>query len=558
MSKSRIMALGGLNEDGKNMYLIEIDGDIFVVDCGLKYPNETEQLGIEYIIPDFSYILENKERVKAIFITHAHDDVMAALIHLLLEEDFPVYATALTAKVLQREFMKKKLKKNIQIIKRNADLTIAGHRIHCFPVFQSIADGIGLSFETDEGQIVYSSEYIVDFEMTNSFFSMNIQTIAQLASKPILVLMSESVGAYREGFTSPHHRITSLIEPYFERAENRILLSVYKQNLFRIIEILELAKKYKRRVYFGDEKPSHILKFVEELGYYDIPKGLLLDKKDFNNHLKDVVVVVSGSGHEVFTYMNRIALGDDREIELQNTDVVVIASPIVPGTEKEAANMEDDLYKAGVSVYKLNAKQALSMHASVEDLKMMIHLLHPRYYLPIKGEYAALMNNAQVATSMGYTPDRIVILDNGQFADFVHGKLVSTHETIALNDTFISGSDKLDIAGMVLKDRENLSTDGAIVLGIVLDFKTKKLIGGPDVQSRGVIYLKDADYILNEVGNILTQTVKDAVAENRYENMKCRQEAKEKISRYILKQTGKKPMVLPAIVEINIEAQDGE
>ncbi len=552
MQKVRIMALGGLDEDGKNMTLIEIDQDIFIIDCGLKYPNNSEQLGIEYIIPDFSYVLEHKEQVKGVIITHGHDDVMVGLSYLLHEVDLPVYATPLTARILKREFEKHDLKhKNIEVIKRSDTFKIAGHTIHTFPVMQSIADGIGVSFETKNGQIIYASECMFDYGFNNSSFAMNISSLAHLSEKKVLALMLESVGANRLGFTSPSHRIAPRIERFFAESEERIIISLYKQNLFRIIEILDLAKKYHKRVYFVDEDNRRILKDVEELGYYHIPKDMLVSRRDFNNTLDNIVIIVSGSGNEVFRHMNRIALGDDREIELFESDQIIIASPIVPGTEKEAGNMENDLYVANHKVYKIGAKEALSMHASSEDIKMLISMFHPDYYIPVKGNYSRLLANAELANHIGYRPDRIIILDNGQFATFEDGRLASTSETIELNEMLIDGKDKLDLTGMVLRDRETLSTDGAIVLGVILNFETKELIGGPDIQSRGVIYLKDADYILEEVSKILCETIETAVKEDRYDNMKVRVEAKEKISKYIFKQTGKKPMILPAIVEIN-------
>ena len=553
MQNVRIMALGGLDEDGKNMYLIEIDGDIFVVDAGLKYPPESEQLGIEYIIPDFSYLIENKNRIKGVFITHGHDDVMAALPHLLKEIDVPVYTTPLTAKLLEISFKKLKVKKRINLIKRNEVVKIGKHIIRTFPVIQSIADGFGLSFETKYGQIVYTSEYIVDYSFSNEAFSMDINAFAEMGKNSVLCLLSESVGASRIGHTSPRHRISNIMEPYFETRSHRLIVTLYKQNLFRIIEVLELAKRYKRRVMFYDDDNLTLLKYVEELGYYKIPRDLLIPKSEFKNDMEDVVCIISGSGNEVFKLMNRIAIHESSLIELRPTDTVIISSPVVPGTEKEASNMENDLYKESVEVIKVNAKEVLSMHASSEDLKMMLFMLKPKYYLPVKGEYASLIANANVATDMGYKPDRIIILDNGQIANFEDGRLTSTRDVIKLNDTLIDGNDKLDVQGMVLKDREILSTDGAIVLGVFLNFKTKEIIGGPDVQSRGVIYLKDADYIVNEIGNILINTINEAVAERRYENMATRMEAKEKISRYMLKETGKRPMILPAIVEINLE-----
>ncbi len=549
MEKVRLMALGGLDEDGKNMYCIEINDDIFVVDAGLKYP-ENQQLGVEYVIPDFQYLIENKDRVKGVFITHGHDDVMKALSHLLKACDFDVYATALTAKIIEDD-LPKNSKKRINILRRDGTYTIAGHKVHTFPVMMSIADGVGLIFETNQGSIVYTSEFIVDYDLTFEAFSMNMNLLSKVGDGNVLCLMSESVGANKDGYTAPKHRITDLIETYIESLDNRMVVTLYKQNLYRIIEILELAKKYKKLVYFYDESHLKLLRSAEELGYYHVPAGVVVTKKEFNNDLKNIICIISGSGKQVFKLLNNIAIGDDAKFKLVKDDLVVIASPVVPGTEKEAANMEDDLYKADVKIVKFNKNDLLSMHASKEDLKTMLYLIKPKYYLPVKGQYYDLINNADVAVEMGYTPDKVIILDNGQFATFENQKLVSTRDSIDLNDVLIDGSDKADVSGMVLKDRETLSTDGAIVCGIVLDFKTKELIGGPDVQSRGVIYLKDAENLLNEIGNILCDTVAVAVKENRYDNMKVRSEAKEKIQTYVLRNTGKRPMILPAIVEVN-------
>ncbi len=553
MQKIRLMALGGLDEDGKNMFVVEIDDNIYIVDAGLKYPNENEQLGIEYIIPDFTYLVENKERVKAVFITHGHDDVMMALAHFLKEVDVPVYATPLTSKILQDRFKEQKIKKQINIIKRKDTIKINDQIIHAFPVMQSIADAIGLSFETEYGQIVFTGEFIVDYDFQNPAFTMDINSFFEMGQKGVLCLLSESGGANRVGYTSPRHRITDKIEPIFETCKDRILITLYKQNLFRIIEVLDLAIKYGRRVMFYESDQYRILQYVEELGYYKVPKNLIVRREDFNNEDDDIVCVISGSGNEVFKLMNKIAIDDDPYIELKSTDTVIIASPVVPGTEKEASNMENDLYKEVVNVIKINAKEVLSMHASIEDLKMMLFMLRPKYYVPVKGDYSRLIANADIATSMGYRPDKIIVLDNGQFATFEDGRLVSTRDFIELNDTMIDGNDKLDVQGMVLRDRETLSTEGAIVAGVFLNFKTKEILGGPDVQSRGVIYLKDADYIVNQVGNILMNTISEAVQNGTYDNMQTRMEAKERISRYVLKETGKKPMILPAIVEINFK-----
>ncbi len=547
------MALGGLDEDGKNMYLVEIDGDIFVLEAGLKYPSESEQLGIEYIIPDFTYLIEHKDRVKGIFISHGHDDVMSAIGHLLSQIDIEVYATALTAKLLEDEFKHHKLKnKHVHVVKRDDTFKVAGHTVHTFPVMQSIADGVGFAFETDSGLIVYTSEFIFDYDFLNQAFSMNINALSDLGKQNVLVLMSESTGSKRSGYTAPKHRITDHVEHYFEEPDRRILITLYRQNLFRIMEVLELAAKYNRRVFFYNDEHIKLLKTVDDLGYYKVPRGVIMTREEFDNDRKDVVVVVSGSGNQVFKLMNNIAIGEDDVVELREQDIVLIVSPVVPGTEKDATTMENDLYKADVSIVKLNAKEVLSMHASIEDLKMMLYLIRPKYYLPIKGEYSDLISNADIAVDMGYTPDKIVILDNGQFATFEGSRLASTGDQIELEDKAIDASDMRNVSGMVLRDREKLSTDGAIICGVVLDFKTKKVIGGPDIQSRGVIYLKDADHILAEIGNILISTIEKNVEEGTYDNMQVRSEVRDLISRYVMRTTGKAPMILPAIVEINL------
>ncbi|MDO4701775.1 MAG: ribonuclease J [Erysipelotrichaceae bacterium] len=553
MEQVRIFALGGLDEDGKNMYVIEVNQELFVVEAGLKYPSSEEQLGVEIIIPDFKYLIENKERIKGVFITHGHDDVMAALPYLLKQVDVPVYATELTALLIEKDLKKEKVNKKINRIKRNGKIKVGSITVESFGVTQSIPDGVGLAFHTKHGAIVYTSEFIVDYDVRNEAFMCDIASLAQIGKAGVLALLTESVGATREGYTSPHHKITSIVEDCFEVAEGRILVTLYKQNLFRIIEVLELCKKFNKKVMFYDQKQLDLLKMVSKLGYYKFDEKDLISSQEFSKYDKEVVCIVSGSGNEVFKLMQKIAIKEDDIVELSKEDTVIIASPVVPGTERYASNMENDLYKEGVRVVKVNAKEVFSMHASIEELKMILYLFKPKYYIPVKGEYRHLVANANIALNMGYRPDKIVVLDNGQISLFADGKLKSTKEFLTLEETLIDGNEKLDVGGMVLKDRETLSTDGVIVVGVVINHRTKEIIGGPDVQSRGVIYLKDADYIVKQLADILIDTIEENTKNNTYDNMQARLEAKEKMVKYMIKETGKRPMILLAIVEINID-----
>lgn len=552
MDLIKFYALGGLDEDGRNMSVIEINDELYIVDVGLKYP-ENETLGVESLIPDFSHIIENKDRVKAIFITHGHDDVMGALPYLMKEIDAPIYTSPLIALMIQDLLKEHKVKnKKIFRIKKNGRFKVQARNCIAFGLTHSIPDSIGIAIETDQGYIVHSSEFIMDFNVPSEAFTMDLSNISEIGKKGVFLLTAESVSAKREGFTSPHHRIDQRIEGVFEDTEDRIIVTLYEQNIYRLIEVIQMAHKFKRRLYIYGEKQRRLLRHLEELNYYKLPKGMEILPKEFSNDMKNVVIIVSDVGPDVFKKMGRIAMGEDQIIEIDESDHIIVASPQVPGTESLASEMTNELFKDGVSITSMSSKDVLSMHASIEDLKMMIALLKPKYYVPVKGEFQNLTANADLAFDMGIPATNIVVLDNGQVAKFVDGRLKSTSETIPLETVLIDGKEHLDVSGLVLRDRKILGTDGAITVGVVIDQRTKKVIGGPDVQSRGVVYLKDARDLMNEAGKILVSTIEKNVKDNKYEHIDTRNEARDKISKYIFKETGKRPMIMPVIIELRV------
>ena len=552
MNQIRIFALGGLDEDGKNLTVVEIDQDLFILDVGLKYP-EGQQLGVEIIIPDFKYLIEHKNQIKGIFITHGHDDAMSGLPYLLKSLDCPVYTTAFTASLLENLYKESNVKASpIHRIKRNDAFDLGGRSIRTFGLTHSIADAFGVAIDTDQGFIVYAGEYIIDFNTRHEAFACDITQFAELGKRGVFALLTESVGAERPGYTAPSHRISDYIERALEDSQHRLIVTMYEQNLYRLFEILEFAKKYKRKVYFNNPQQRSLLAQAERLGYYKMPQELEILEGRFNNDMEDIIIIVSGKGLATFKSMHKIAISEDDRIELRPTDTVLIASPVVPGTEIEAGRMENELYKEDVKVVTLDKKKVFSMHAAIEDIKMLVYLTKPKYFIPIHGEYRHLVANANVALDMGYYADKIVVLDNGQIAYFKDGRLNNTADHITLEEILIDGNERLDFSGLILKDRELLSTDGVIVVGIVINFQTKEVIGGPDVQSRGVIYLKDADHIVKDISAIMEKTVEDLVQNKKYDNTTARNEAKERINKYIYKETGKKPMILPVIIELNL------
>lgn len=552
MSNIKIFGLGGLDEDGRNITVVEIQDEIYIIDAGVKYP-QTDLLGVEMIIPDMSYIFKNKDRVKGIFITQAHEDTMGAIGYLLKEVNAPVYTTNLNAKIVEWELKKQRVK-NTKIFKiqRDANFKVGSRRCISFGLTHSIPDSFGIAIETEQGYIVHSSEFMIDFDVPAPSFGSDISAIADIGKKGVFALLTESSYAKKSGFTSPNHRISQRIEKIFEDTDKRIIATLYERNIYRLIEMIELAKRYKRKICIYGKKQNDLLGYLKELKYYDFNPKMFVSLDKLDNEEENMLIIVSDSGPEVFAKMSKIAMGEDSHIQLRSTDQVIVASPQVPGTEKIGNSMIDELFKDDVKVYNLSYKDVLSMHASAEDLKMMISLMKPRYYVPIKGEYQYLVANANIAVSMGISPANIVILDNGQVAEFSDGRLKSTSHIIELEEVMIDGKDTLDTSGLVLRDRQVLSTDGTIIVGIVLNNKTKEVVGGPDVQSRGVIYLKDAAGVMKEVGEIIERLINKNVKEKKYENIATRNESRDLISKYIYKETGKRPIILPVIIEIKI------
>ena len=551
MDSIRIFALGGLDEDGKNCYVIDVNDQWFVIEAGLKYP-DGEQLGVEIVIPDFSYLLEHKEKVQGIFITHGHDDVMGALPYLLKQHNFDIYTTPFTACIVEDLLDRHQIKKRkVHRIKRDSQFKINKTTIKTFGLTSSIADNFGLAIETKHGSIVYTSEFIIDFNNKHQAFDSDISEIAQIGKKKVLALLAESLGANKEGFTAPNHRISEQVEAAFDGAQGRIIVSLYKQNVYRLMEVIELANQFKRKIVFYNKNQRKYISHLEHLGYYKMPVNSEISIENYDNDVENVVVIIAASGPNVFKMLHKIAINEDDYINLRPTDTVILASPAVPNTEVEAAAMENELYKEGCHVVSFDHKKTLSMHASKEDIKMLINLLKPQYYLPIKGQYQHLVNNANLVFDHGIQAQNIIVLDNGLIASFENGEYTRAHTTLPLEEILIDGMESLDVGGRVLKDRELLASDGAMIIGLVLDFNTKAIIGGPDVQSRGVIYLKDADHIVKQVGNIMEETVATMVAEARYDNNAARVEAKDKIAKYVYRSTSKRPMILPVIIEIN-------
>jgi len=558
------VALGGQAENGKSMYVFEINERIFVVDTGFKFP-EQDKLGVDIIIPNFDYLKENKERISAIIITHGHDDVMQALGYILDEINIPVYAPNLTANLILEmiEHYNKRNRSHIQVdlhrVHRNDDVVIDGVLVSFFPLTHSIPGSIGVAFKTSQGRIVYTGESIIDFGAPEGFRS-NLQRMMDIANEGVLALFVESSYATKEGYTSPHHKLTARIEPVFEDAKQRIVISAYAQNIFRIKEIIELTKKYNRRLvlYGRDIHDNTNALFRISQGskrpVLEIGEENLGTKEMIGDPLYDdsLVVLVTGTSRSIYHDLCDIIDGGDDRLKLQSTDTVIVASPVLPGTEKIANKAQNDLYRTNARIYMLQNKDLFSMHASIEDIKVYIQTFNPKYYVPIKGEYQHFVANRRVAESMGIDQEHVLIVDNGEKISFENGQRIPGFEEVPVDGVMIDGIGVGDVGTKVIDDRIQLSQDGVVIIGMTVDETTHETVTATDVQTRGFIYLKDAEHIVKEITAIAEEEIEKASENNVVDLMDTRNTIRDRVSRYIFKQTGKKPVVLPVIIEVKI------
>lgn len=560
--KIKFVALGGQAENGKSMYVFEINDKIFVIDTGFKFP-EQDKLGVDIIIPNFDYLKDNKARISAIIITHGHDDVMQALGYILEEVKAPVYAPNLTANLIEDMIEQHNnhnhthIQLDLHRVKRDADIEIDGVPVSFFPLTHSIPGSVGVAIHTTQGALVYTGESIIDFGAPEGFRS-NLQKMMDIGKSGVLSLFVESSYASKDGYTSPNHKLTSKIEPIFEDAQGRIIISAYAQNIFRIREIIELTRKYQRRlVLYGRNKhdntnalfriSQHLPKPVLEIPAENLGTKAMVGDPAYDDSL---VVLVTGTSHNIYHDLCDIIDGGDASLKLKPTDTIIVASPVLPGTEKIANRAQNELYRTNANIHLLKNKDLYSMHASIEDIKVYIQTFNPKYYVPIKGEYQHFVANANVAKSMGIDDDHILLLDNGEKITFENGKRLPGFEQVPVESVMIDGIGVGDVGTKVIDDRIQLSNDGVVIIGMTVDQKTKQILTLTDVQTRGFIYLKDADYIVKEIIRLSEEEIEKARTAHVDDLTETRMTIRDRTIRYILKETGKKPVVLPVIIEV--------
>lgn len=555
--KIKVFALGGLDENGKNLYVVEVNDKIFVLDAGLKYPTE-DLLGVDAVIPDFTYLKENVSRVQGIFLSHGHEDHIGALPQLLSLINVPIYGTRLTMALVEDSLSENGLDfKNYKLykIRENNELFFGDIKVTFFKTTHSIPDSVAICIHTTDGVIVYTSDFTFD-QSAKGRYQTNYARISEISKEGVLCLLSESINAEKSGHTSTGSSLTYELEEAFSRAEGRIICSLYSSDLHRIQLVIDLAIQNGRKIAIIGRKMQRIVDISVKLGYLRIPKSALMnllyiDEKNDNN-LSNLVVLATGNRYEPFNALIRMAKHQDRLIHIEKSDTVIVATAPIPGNEIKAARTLDLLYRTGASVVVINKNLLPSSHASSEDLKLMMNLLKPQYIMPVIGEYRNLVAHAKIAEKMGYNTENVILLDNGDVVEFQQGELVNHTEHIQIDQVLVDGLGVGDIGSVVLRDRQLMANDGIIVVIANLNKNTKEIVAGPQIVSKGFVYEKGNEELYAALDELVRNIIGQFVTEQYVNWQGLRQELRDKIGKLLFNKTKRKPIIIPIVEEFNL------
>lgn len=548
MSKIKIFSLGGLNEVGKNMYVVEVDNDIFVFDAGLKYADD-KMLGVDYIIPNYDYLKENKKRIKGVFITHGHDAQMGALSDILLDlKDLKIYGAPFTLDVIRNQLKEDNIKTdNLIEIKPHRKINFGKNSIFPISLTHSVPDALGYVLYTEDGAIFYTGNFVFDSTMRGSY-ETDIGKLAYVGKQGVLCLLSESTYADKKGFTSPNHRISSVISETLNNNSGRILFNIFQAQLYRIQELFnEIMKTNRRIVIMGKNLETLIFNSIDN-GYVTFDKTRIGNIHQVND--PNIVVIISDEREKPFSNIKRIIKGYDKFITLTEKDTVVFASPVYDGMEKSYTKVLDDISKLGANIITLPNKKYLTHHASSEDLMLMLGLMNPKYYFPVIGEYRHQVANKEAALKVGLKEESIILKQNGEVATFINGELKETNEKVKVDDILIDGKTVGDIGELVLKDRESLSDNGIVIVTVTLDKQTKKILAGPEILTRGFVYVKDNIDLIKEAENLSLQVIENNIGPNYVDFNKIKTDIRDKVGKYLYEETECKPMILIVVQEV--------
>lgn len=546
----KIIPLGGVNEIGKNMTVFEYGNEIMILDSGLAFP-EDDLPGVDLVIQDITYLKENKEKIRGIVLTHGHEDHIGSLPYVLREITTKVYGTKLTIGLVKNKF------KEHGISDTCLECISAGEKIKLGSVFEveaiqgchSIADSIGLAIRTPAGLVIHTGDFKVDYTPVDGAV-IDLQRFAQLGRQGVLLLMADSTNAERPGYTMPEKSVGTTLLDLFGTAKGRIIIATFASNIHRLQQIFDTAKHYGRKVCVSGRSMENVTKVSMELGYLKVDTDQIIPIENVDRmKSEEVVIVTTGSQGEPMSALTRMANNEHRKLRVHEGDMIVISASPIPGNEKLISNVINKLYERGANViYNDLVDIHVSGHACQEELKLMHTLVKPRFFIPVHGEYRHLKQHALIAESLGMNKKNIVIPNLGSVIELTRTKCVETGKVTA-GRVFIDGLGVGDVGNIVLRDRRRLAQDGLMIVIVTVSKEGNKIIGEPDIVSRGFVYVKESSDLMDEAREVITAALDDCVLKQKMEWSDLKGKIREALAKYLYAQTGRKPMILPIIVE---------
>lgn len=553
IKKLKIIPLGGLNEIGKNLTVFEYDKEIIVLDCGIAFPDE-EMLGVDLVIPDISYLIKNKDKVKGIVLTHGHEDHIGALPYFLKEINVPVYGTRLTLGLVEHKLKEHNMLSSVKLNKVSPGDFIKFNEItvEFIRTNHSIADACAIAFHTPAGIILHTGDFKIDPTPVTGEM-IDLARFGELGKKGITLLMSDSTNAERPGYTMSESTVGATLDEIFsQKKKSRIIVATFASNIHRVQQIIDAAHKNGRKVAVSGRSMENVVAVAIELGYMKVPKGVLVDIDSIKKYNKEqTVIITTGSQGEPMSALYRIAYSDHKKIEIEKGDVVVVSASAIPGNEKFISRVINELFKKGAEViYEALADVHVSGHACQEELKLVLGITKPKYFMPVHGEYRHLMRHAELGQKMGVPEENIFISGIGKILE-VSEKKTKLNGSVASGRIFVDGLGVGDVGNIVIRDRKHLSQDGLIVIVVTLSpAENNKIVAGPDVISRGFVYVRESEDLMQGVKSVAETTINDCIRSGNADWASLKAEIRNSVSSYLVKETQRRPMILPVIMEV--------
>ena len=547
----KIIPLGGIEEVGKNMTVFEYGNEMILVDCGVAFP-EDEMLGVDLVIPDFSYLTKNREKLKAMVITHGHEDHIGAIPYVLKELNVPIYGTRLTLGLIKNKLEEHKLVRgtSMKCVKAGDVITLGNFKIEFIHSNHSIADAVALAITTPVGTIIHTGDFKIDYTPIDGK-QIDLPRLAELGRQGVLALMSDSTNSEREGYTMSESTVGKVFDNIFTGCTKRIIVATFASNVHRVQQIVNSAVKTNRKVAICGRSMVNVMSVAIELGYLNVPEGVLIDMEEIDDYIPErLVLITTGSQGETMSGLSRMASGTHRKVVINSNDLVIISATPIPGNEKLVSNVIDDLFKIGADViYHSLADVHVSGHACQEEQKLMLSLIRPKYFIPVHGEYRHLKAHAETAVKVGIPEENIAMLGNGHVLE-LDKNMCKVTGTVPSGQILVDGLGVGDVGNIVLRDRQHLSQDGLIIVVIAMDGKTGQILAGPDIISRGFVYVRESEDLMDSIKKHVCKEIESLENAGIKDWSTIKNRVRDTIHDFVYSKTKRNPMVIPIISEI--------